>query len=517
MTRVQARRQAAEDFPPLPPSPEPPTEMPSLAMGDMISQVCGSPMGSISTHTPPLISPIPSQNSLTSSLGEDFSPVTYRNGKKGRTPAPTTSSPVPTHNTYSVLPEIVDTDGDQPSPRQIIKKPRIPPIIVRDPKGYLNHVRAIKAKLTGDISVAYRTESVKYQLTTIDDFKTTIKYLNEQNIPYYTYELDEVKLIKVVIKNLSPHTPTEDILEALQDLKFPVQDVKQMTSRQPGNKKPLPMFIAYMTNRQDSRDIYKLERLLYQTIKVEAYKAPKEISQCHRCQLWGHGQSNCTAQHTCVKCGGKHDTKLCTKKREEAPKCANCGGPHPANYKKCAAYQKLIEAAKKRAEPKPTPQTQQRHISQIRNLRSPTVSYANATTGSQRQGNAAAQLAANTVTRPAAGQRNSEPSARPATANTKIHAQAAAPDTKQSAQPATTQNTHTNTPQDNTLNTPQTPTPSPNLGNTIEQVLKLFQGLDLNRLLTAIQNALTKIAQTDDLMTKVMIIITAISAYQNGH
>ncbi|KAJ8909306.1 hypothetical protein NQ315_004678 [Exocentrus adspersus] len=42
-------------------------------------------------------------------------------------------------------------------------------------------------------------------------------------------------------------------------------------------------------------------------------------SQCHRCQKFGHGQSRCTAQPKCVKCGADHETGRCEKSREEPP------------------------------------------------------------------------------------------------------------------------------------------------------------------------------------------------------
>ncbi|KAK9882873.1 hypothetical protein WA026_023627 [Henosepilachna vigintioctopunctata] len=40
----------------------------------------------------------------------------------------------------------------------------------------------------------------------------------------------------------------------------------------------------------------------------------------------------------CRKAVGPHHSVQCTKSRTEPAVCANCGGPHPANYKGCAAY-----------------------------------------------------------------------------------------------------------------------------------------------------------------------------------
>ncbi|KXZ75803.1 hypothetical protein TcasGA2_TC035003, partial [Tribolium castaneum] len=46
-----------------------------------------------------------------------------------------------------------------------------------------------------------------------------------------------------------------------------------------------------------------------------------------------------------VKCGEAHDTKVCAKERKEPPKCANCNGPHTANYRGCPQFPKLKKTA----------------------------------------------------------------------------------------------------------------------------------------------------------------------------
>ncbi|GJQ78615.1 hypothetical protein Trydic_g11722 [Trypoxylus dichotomus] len=60
-----------------------------------------------------------------------------------------------------------------------------------------------------------------------------------------------------------------------------------------------------------------------------------QVTQCHRCQLYGHGQRNCHAAAVRVKCAGPHQTAECTKRRDAPAKCALCQGSHTANYKGC--------------------------------------------------------------------------------------------------------------------------------------------------------------------------------------
>jgi hypothetical protein len=50
----------------------------------------------------------------------------------------------------------------------------------------------------------------------------------------------------------------------------------------------------------------------------------------------------CTKPYQCVKCGGQHDSKDCTKPRHNPAKCALCGDDHPANYKWCTVHRNLV-------------------------------------------------------------------------------------------------------------------------------------------------------------------------------
>ncbi|GJQ79347.1 hypothetical protein Trydic_g16208 [Trypoxylus dichotomus] len=71
-------------------------------------------------------------------------------------------------------------------------------------------------------------------------------------------------------------------------------------------------------------------------VRVESKQIKKNtVTQCHRCQLYGHGQRNCHAAAVCVKCAGPHQTAEYSKPREAPAKCALCKGPHTANYGGC--------------------------------------------------------------------------------------------------------------------------------------------------------------------------------------
>lgn len=91
-----------------------------------------------------------------------------------------------------------------------------------------------------------------------------------------------------------------------------------------------------------AKDIYELSESFYLKITVEFYKKSGP-SQCHSCQKFGHGSSNCGNAPRCVKCTGLHSTSVCTKPRDQAPTCANCIGAHTAKFRGCPSYSEIAK------------------------------------------------------------------------------------------------------------------------------------------------------------------------------
>ena len=66
-----------------------------------------------------------------------------------------------------------------------------------------------------------------------------------------------------------------------------------------------------------------------------------QIIRCFKCQKFGHVSPNCKSETKCGHCSGEHSFQNCENKTE-TPKCANCGGIHPANSQSCDAYQRQL-------------------------------------------------------------------------------------------------------------------------------------------------------------------------------
>ena len=75
--------------------------------------------------------------------------------------------------------------------------------------------------------------------------------------------------------------------------------------------------------------------------KVEEFRTPILVLQCYNCQNFGHS-AKIVKQKLDVSSVEKatHTKDVQTEKKQ--PKCANCKGPHVANYKGCPAYKKQV-------------------------------------------------------------------------------------------------------------------------------------------------------------------------------
>ena len=74
-----------------------------------------------------------------------------------------------------------------------------------------------------------------------------------------------------------------------------------------------------------------------QLFDVRPFERNLLITQCFKCQQWGHTQKACSKQVRCAQCAGSHNTKDCPKERVS---CVNCGKRHRTwQRKECPAFQ----------------------------------------------------------------------------------------------------------------------------------------------------------------------------------
>lgn len=215
-----------------------------------------------------------------------------------------------------------------------------PPIFIRE---VLDSVRVNQqlTSLIGSENFLFKssTNALKVQTTNPDSYRKTIHFLKEEKAQYHTFQPQEDKAFRIVIRNLHPSTPTTEVGIAIEDLGFSVRHVANVLQKVTKNK--LPMFFVDLEPATIIKDIFNLSSLLHTKIKVEEPHKRKDIIQCHNCQEYGHSKKYCAYSPRCVRCGKNHSSSGCTKSQESPASCALCNGDHPANYKGCRTYKEL--------------------------------------------------------------------------------------------------------------------------------------------------------------------------------
>lgn len=266
--------------------------------------------------------------------------------------------PISTSNRFASLADLVDGDGvgindvniketlsntanNSPVSDNDNKRPRPPPIFIHNVVQITGLMKTVEKIIAKD---DYRTtvlsnNTVRVNVAEVDDYRVLVRELRKINVEFYTYQLKSERAFKVVIRQLHSSIQPAEVKAALEEVGFNCRNVSNI--RHWRTKEPLPLFFVDLEPDEKAREIYQLRSLLHMQIKVESPRPQKVITQCHRCQQYGHTKAYCALPEVCVKCSESHSWDKCTKLKEEKPRCGLCGGEHTANYKGCPVYKKL--------------------------------------------------------------------------------------------------------------------------------------------------------------------------------
>lgn len=230
--------------------------------------------------------------------------------------------------------------GPKPSVPVIVephtKGDRVPPIVLRD-KTKWNALRTeIARRGIQTVKSINNNHGIRILPRTKNDYRLLVDAVTQLKYEFHSYQLTEDKPLKVVLRGIPETIKPEEIQQDLHDQGFNILQCSRMTVGDTANRRDTPLIFISLPRTEASAEIYKIQHVCGLCITVENKTVKKEFAtQCHRCQLYGHGQRLCRAEPRCVKCAEKHPSAECTKARNIPAVCALCGGPHPANYKAC--------------------------------------------------------------------------------------------------------------------------------------------------------------------------------------
>lgn len=231
-------------------------------------------------------------------------------------------------------------------------KKTIPPIVLRDKTKWTNLQTRLRLDKISYTRAVNASEGIRIYPETDDDYRQMIKMVEAEKVPYHSYKLPEDQNLKVVLRGIPSEYDTDVVIKELTDRHFPPIKTIRLTKTKDGKTVPMPLVLIILDKTH--RKIYDMTDLLGLKITVEPLKNTRSNGQCYRCQLYGHAQGMCRAPHRCVRCGGAHMAHACPKATSEAPTCANCRGPHPANYGGCPLNPKNRPKTRQQIQTRPT-------------------------------------------------------------------------------------------------------------------------------------------------------------------
>lgn len=236
----------------------------------------------------------------------------------------------------------IDLDSDQPTTSNQINLPKPPPLFIPNVENVSNMIKDFSKVIPSNEFTykALKDKQVKIMIKTVESYKNVISLCNKKHIKFHTYQLKTERAFRVVIKNLHYSTPIDEIKDAIELDGHKVRNIMNVRSRI--TKEPLHLFFLDLEPDENNKSIYNIKHLNRAVVKIEPPRKVEELVQCYRCQQFGHTKAYCSKTFKCVKCGDEHPTAECQKNRETPARCSNCNKDHPANYRGCRVYQKII-------------------------------------------------------------------------------------------------------------------------------------------------------------------------------
>ena len=111
-------------------------------------------------------------------------------------------------------------------------------------------------------------------------------------------------------------------------------------------------FAALKVDKEIYTAIRQLKNYLYIDFSRCVVNDRLRVTQCYRCQQFGHLSSDCPSQtQVCRYCSEAHSAKDCpSKSKTNQYKCANCKLNHSSTYIRCSVLQSQVESLMKRTQ-----------------------------------------------------------------------------------------------------------------------------------------------------------------------
>jgi hypothetical protein len=308
---------------------------------------------------------------------------------------------VETNNDYDILSGVEqESPPQQPKPLETVivnaKKERVPSITMGKSYKWGNVSQELqRAGIKQDeYQIKMTSIGIVVKLATMKSYESFSKRCIVMSIPHFTHAVESSKPVRIVLLGL-PEMPIDDIKTDLFKHGIIAEDIKTMSIRNARYGDQANYVLYFKKGQITINHLRQQVKAVNNVIVRWAYYDNKRHgpTQCRRCQMWGHGSSNCHLPANCVKCAGAHDSAACdvsskgTKVPEDKLKCVNCGNKHTANYRGCECKKQYEKTRPIRRAAAANQRSQRRPPFDINQISFPALSQQGATNNSNFRGN----------------------------------------------------------------------------------------------------------------------------------
>lgn len=250
-------------------------------------------------------------------------------------------SNIETSNRFNPLINVPQSDdnleeGEVPQNVKAIKS-YTPPIIIQN-FTYKQVCDVLKSFKITVFTIKIMNIGIKISNLVLAEYTLFKEYLVNGNIQHYTHSTPDKFPLKVILAG-HPYMDVDFVKAGIVDSGIKPESIIEII---PLRKKDVihPSHISYLVKFAKSavrfHDLRKIRFVNNVVINWYPYKNKRQgPTQCRKCQLFGHGESNCFRRIKCPECSQDHSIDNCPRADEEPFKCANCGEDHRSSDPEC--------------------------------------------------------------------------------------------------------------------------------------------------------------------------------------
>lgn len=96
--------------------------------------------------------------------------------------------------------------------------------------------------------------NLKVQTKNPETYRAIIHFLQDAEVQFHTYQIQENKVYRIVMRNLHPTTNTAKIRTTLEEIGFQVRQITNILHK--SSKTKLPIFFVELESSELNKDIF---------------------------------------------------------------------------------------------------------------------------------------------------------------------------------------------------------------------------------------------------------------------